>query len=86
MEAGENDKMVFEKLRTLIMDQFAVDEDAVTMETSFVDDLGANSLDIVELTMAIEEAFDLPELEEDELKDLVTVGDVARSIAQKIGD
>lgn len=78
--------MVFEKLRTLIMDQFAVDEDAVTMETSFVDDLGANSLDIVELTMAIEEAFDLPELEEDELKDLVTVGDVARSIAQKIGD
>lgn len=78
--------MVFDKLRALIMDQFAVDEDAVTMETSFADDLGADSLDIVELTMAIEEAFDLPEMEEEELKELVTVGDVARSIAQMIGD
>lgn len=78
--------MVFEKLRALIMDQFAVDEDAVTMETSFADDLGADSLDIVELTMAIEEAFDLPEMEEDEMKELVTVGDVVRSIGQMIGD
>lgn len=78
--------MVFGKLRELIMDQFAVDEDAVILETSFADDLGADSLDIVELTMALEEAFDIPEMQEDELKDLVTVGDVVKYVSQKIGD
>ena len=68
--------MVFEKLQSIISDQFSVDADFITMETSFVDDLGADSLDIVELTMAIEEEFDIPETDEDDMTKLSTVGDV----------
>jgi len=75
--------MIFEKLRKMLMEQFAVEADAITMDTSFVDDLGADSLDVVELTMALEEAFDMPELEDDELKGLVTVGDVVRYISAR---
>ena len=51
--------MEFEKVKEIIVDQLGVDEDAVTMEASFIDDLGADSLDIVELIMALEEEFDL---------------------------
>ncbi len=68
--------MIFEKIRELICLQFAVDEETVTLETSFVDDLGADSLDVVELTMAMEEEFGLPEVSEEELKAIATVGDL----------
>ena len=78
--------MVLEKLRELVGEQFAVDADTVSRETSFFDDLGADSLDIVELTMALEEEFDLAELPEEDLRKLVTVGDVADYIASKIDD
>lgn len=78
--------MIFDQIQQLIMKQFAVDEDAVTMSTSFVDDLGADSLDIAELTMALEEEFDLPELEDEELSALQTVGDVVKYISEQIGD
>ena len=73
--------MVFEKLQSIISDQFSVDADFITMETSFVDDLGADSLDIVELTMAIEEEFDIPETDEDDMTKLSTVGDVVNYVA-----
>ena len=59
--------MIFEKLKELISEQFSVSEDAITLDTAFVDDLGADSLDLVELTMALEEEFDIPEADEDEL-------------------
>ena len=75
--------MIFEKLREIIAEQFATDPEEITMETSFVDDLCADSLDIVELTMAMEEEFDLPELSDEELKSLVTVGDVVDFISSK---
>ena len=78
--------MILEKLRELVSEQFAIDADAVERETSFFDDLGADSLDIVELTMALEEEFDLAELPEEDLRKLVTVGDVADYIASKIDD
>ena len=78
--------MILEKLRELVAEQFAVDADTVERETSFFDDLGADSLDIVELTMALEEEFDLAELPEEDLRKLVTVGDVADYIASKIDD
>ena len=76
--------MIFEKLRALIAEQFSVSEDTIDMDTSFTDDLGADSLDVVELTMAIEEEFDVPETDEEMLYKLSTVGDVYRYIASKI--
>lgn len=75
---------IFDRLRALIAEQFSVSEDAVEMDTSFEDDLGADSLDVVELTMAIEEEFDIPEADEEALFKLVTVGDVYKYIVSKI--
>ena len=76
--------MVFERLRALIAKQFSVSEESITMETSFADDLGADSLDVVEMTMALEEEFDIPETDDEELVKLVTVGDVFRYISSKV--
>ena len=76
--------MVFEKVRELICLQFAADKDNITMDTAFVEDLGADSLDVVELTMAMEEEFELPEVSEDELKTLLTVGDLVAYIEKQI--
>ena len=73
--------MIYEKLRTIIAVQFSLSEDTITMETSFVDDLGADSLDAVELIMALEEAFDIPEVEEEMVIEFHTVADVFRFIA-----
>ena len=74
--------MIFERLCAMIALQFAVNEDSITMETSFVDDLGADSLDVVELTMAIEEEFYIPEVDEETVNALVTVGDVVRFLTE----
>lgn len=76
--------MIFEKLKALLAEQFVVEEDTITMDTSFSEDLGADSLDIVELVMAVEEEFDVPELNEDDLPSLVTVGDLVRYISNII--
>lgn len=76
--------VIFERLRSLIAEQFSVSEDSIDMDTSFTDDLGADSLDVVELTMALEEEFDIPETDEEMLYKLVTVGDVFRYISSKI--
>ena len=75
--------LIFEKLRAIIAEQFAVSEISITLDTSFVDDLGADSLDVVELTMAIEEEFYTPEFDEETLAELVTVGDVVRFLSDK---
>jgi len=73
--------MIFEKLRAIIAEQFSINENSIGMDTSFIDDLGADSLDVVELTMAIEAAFDVPEVDDDIVARLVTVGDVFQFIA-----
>ena len=73
--------MIFEKLRTIIAEQFSLSEDSITMDTSFVDDLGADSLDAVELIMALEAVFDIPEVEEETVEELHTVGDVFRFLS-----
>jgi len=73
--------MIFEKLCELIAVQFSINIDSISMDTCFVDDLGADSLDAVELTMAIEEAFDVPEVDEETVIGFVTVGDVFRFIS-----
>ena len=76
--------MIFETLAGIISEQFSVSEDSITMDTAFVDDLGADSLDVVELTMAIEEEFDIPETSDEELAKLQTVGDLVRFISNKV--
>ena len=73
--------MIAEKLCALIAEQFSISVDSVSMDTCFVDDLGADSLDAFELTMALEEAFDIPEVDEETIAEFVTVGDVFRFIS-----
>lgn len=76
--------MIFEKLAALIAEQFNVDVDSITMETSFLDDLNADSVDIVDLSMVLEEEFDIDELEEEEAASIKTVGDLVRFLQNKI--
>lgn len=78
--------MIFEKIRNLICEQFLVEPEAVTPETTFVDDLGADSLDVVELTMALEEEFSLPEISDEELKKITTVGDLVEYVGRFVQD
>ncbi len=76
--------MIFEKLAALISEQFNVDADTITMETSFSDDLNADSVDIVDLSMALEEEFSIDELGEDEAAAISTVGDLVRFLQNKV--
>ena len=66
--------MEFEKIKSVIVDQLGVDESKVTMEAAFADDLGADSLDIVDLIMAFEQEFDIVIPDED-AETISTVGD-----------
>lgn len=72
---------IFEKLKAIVVEQLGVDEESVTMEATFVDDLAADSLDIVELVMNIEEQFDL-EIPDEDAEKIVTVGDVVKYIEE----
>ena len=76
--------MVFEKLAKLIAEQFGISEDEITMDTSFVGDLNATSIDIVDLMLAVDSTFDLDEIEEDALERVKTVGDVVNYISDRI--
>ena len=73
---------VEEKVKNIIVDQLAVEADKVTASASFIDDLGADSLDIVELVMTMEEEFDIDIPDEDAEK-IKTVGDVIKYIVTK---
>ena len=74
--------MVLEQIIKMVAEQFMVDESEVSADTSFVDDLGADSLDVVELTMALEETFSLPDTPEEELTNIHTVGDLADYVSR----
>lgn len=76
--------MIFEKLKALIAEQFNVDADTITPDTSFADDLNADSVDIVDLSMALEEEFGIDELGEEEAASISTVGDLVRFLQNKI--
>jgi acyl carrier protein len=76
--------MIFEKLSALIAEQFNVDADSITMDTSFSDDLNADSVDIVDLSMALEEEFGVEELSEEEIATISTVGDLVRFLQNKL--
>jgi acyl carrier protein len=82
------DQTIEQRVKTIIVDQLNVNEEQVTPEASFLDDLGADSLDTVELIMAFEEEFSDEidgEIPESEAEKLQTVGDVIKYITEKTG-
>ena len=65
--------MVLEKIKTILSEQFDTEEDAITVETNLADDLGADSLDVVDLLMSIEDEFEV-EIPDEEVENIRTVG------------
>lgn len=78
-----NSEDIFEKVKEIVIEQLGVSETSITTDASFIDDLGADSLDIVELIMALEEEFDL-EIPDNDAEKVVTVGDVVEYIKDNI--
>mgnify|MGYP002564864693 FL=1 len=77
--------MTFEKIREIIMEQLSVPESAVTMDTHLMKDLEADSLDAVEIIMAIEDEFEI-EIPDEDAEKFQTVGDLVRYVEDKIAD
>ena len=75
---------IFDRMQKIISDQFSVDPDEITSETSFESDLGADSVDLVELVMSMDEEFDIGEVREEELATLSTVGDCVNYLTNKL--
>ena len=71
--------MVFEKVKSILCEQLDYDDEKVTMESSIVDDLGADSLDVVDLVMSLEEEFDV-EIPDEEIENVKTVGDMVKFV------
>lgn len=74
--------MEFEKIREILVEQLGVNEDEVVMEASLMDDLGADSLDLVELVMAMEQEFDV-EIPDEDAEKIRTVGDAVNFVKEK---
>ena len=77
---------IFQTMRELIAEQFAVDAEEVSMDSEFEADLGADSVDIVELAMSVDDTFEVGELPEEIVTTLKTVGDVVNYIAGKLAE
>ena len=77
--------MEFEKLRDIIVEVLNVDETEVTMEATFIDELGADSLDVFQIIMGIEEEFDI-EIPNEEAEKIVTVGDAVEQIKKAVSE
>jgi len=75
---------IFSKVKEIVVDQLGVDEEDVAPDASFIDDLGADSLDIVELIMAFEEEFDI-EIPDEDAEKITTVGEAVEYIESKVG-
>lgn len=76
--------MVFDKVKDIIVEQFDIDEDKVTAKANIQDDIGADSLDIVDLVMTLEEEFDI-EIPDDAVEGIKTVGDIVKYIEDNQG-
>ncbi len=74
---------VLAKMQELIAEQFALEAESITMDTSFEDDLGADSVDLMELVIAMEEEFEIGEVSEEDLPELKTVGDCVNYLVNK---
>ena len=77
--------MIFFFFFSLLSEQLGVDAESITMETSF-EDLGADSVDVVDLTMAVEEAFNLEDLADENLSEITTVGDFVNFLKTKVDE
>ena len=77
---GENIYMVLEKIKSILSEQFDVEEETVTLETNLIDDLGADSLDIADLLATVEDEFEIEISEEDSLENIHTVEDIVNYI------
>ena len=75
---------ILSKLQAMIAEQFAIDESEIGPETSFEEDLGADSVDLVEFAMELEEEFDIGEIPEEKLAQMKTVGDVVSFIGDNL--
>ena len=75
--------MVYEKLKELILSQFGIDEDQLTPDTDIVDDLGADSLDVMEMLMALEEEYGILVVDDD-VSELRTISEIVEFVESKI--
>ena len=75
---------MFEKLCKLIAEQFGVEPETVTGDTAFVDDLGADSVDLMDLSMALEDEFGMEEMDSDSIESIVTVGDLYKYMQEHL--
>ena len=75
--------MVLEKLKSILSEQFDVEEDAITLDTNIVNDLGADSLDLVDLLMSIEDEFEI-EIPDEDVDNIRTVGEVVKNIESRL--
>ena len=75
---------MFEKLCKLIAEQFGVDPETVTADSAFVDDLGADSVDLMDLSMALEEEFGMEEMDSEDIESIVTVGDLYKYMQEHL--
>ncbi len=75
---------MFEKLCKLIAEQFGVEPDTVAADTAFVDDLGADSVDLMDLSMALEEEFGMEEMDSEDIESIVTVGDLYKYMQEHL--
>jgi acyl carrier protein len=80
-ESGVSTSTIYDRLKGIVTEQLGVDEEEITPEASFVDDLNADSLDLVELIMSLEEEFGL-EISDEDAEKIVTVGDAASYIEE----
>ncbi len=71
--------MVFEKIRAMIAEQLEIDEDTITLDSALIEDLGADSLDVVDLVMSIEDEFEI-EVPDEAIENMRTIGDAVRFI------
>ncbi len=76
--------MVFETIRKLLAEQLDLEEDEITMESTLLEDLGADSIELVDLVMSVEEQYDI-EVPDDALDDIRTVGDAVNYLENLIG-
>ena len=75
---------MFDKLCKLIAEQFGVDPESVTADSAFVDDLGADSVDLVDLSMALEEEFGMEEMDSEDIESIITVGDLYKYMQEHL--
>ena len=73
-----------DKLCTLIAEQFGVEPETITRDTAFVDDLGADSVDLMDLSMALEDEFGMEEMDSEDIESIVTVGDLHRYMQEHL--